>query len=102
MQVNGEWFVATAIILFLNKADLFQEKIRRVPLTICFPDYKGDNSYNDAAKFIETKFREQSLNPAKQLFAHMTCATDTENVKFVFAATKTIILKDTLKSLDLL
>jgi len=38
---NNKWFTDTSIILFLNKKDLFVEKIRTSPLTICFPDYKG-------------------------------------------------------------
>ena len=38
---NNKWFVETSIILFLNKKDLFEEKIRHSPLTICFPEYKG-------------------------------------------------------------
>ncbi|GIX77585.1 guanine nucleotide-binding protein G(i) subunit alpha [Caerostris extrusa] len=36
---NNKWFVETSIILFLNKKDLFEEKITKSPLTICFPEY---------------------------------------------------------------
>lgn len=38
---NSKWFVETSIILFLNKKDLFEDKIQRSPLTICFPEYPG-------------------------------------------------------------
>lgn len=38
---NNKWFVNASIILFLNKKDLFEEKIKRTPLTVCFDDYTG-------------------------------------------------------------
>ena len=29
------------MIIFLNKKDIFEEKIQKVDLSVCFPDYDG-------------------------------------------------------------
>ena len=38
---NNKWFTETSIILFLNKKDLFEEKIVKSSLKVCFPEYPG-------------------------------------------------------------
>lgn len=38
---NSRWFVKTSIILFLNKIDIFKEKLAKRPLSDTFPDFKG-------------------------------------------------------------
>lgn len=38
---NHKYFATTSIVLFLNKKDLFQEKVAKVHLSICFPEYTG-------------------------------------------------------------
>eukprot|EP01129_Flabellula_baltica_P015231 TRINITY_DN7599_c0_g1_i1.p1 TRINITY_DN7599_c0_g1~~TRINITY_DN7599_c0_g1_i1.p1 ORF type:complete len:301 (-),score=55.05 TRINITY_DN7599_c0_g1_i1:195-1097(-) len=38
---NSIWFESVNIILFLNKEDLFREKIVHSPLNVCFEDYYG-------------------------------------------------------------
>ena len=39
---NSRWFVQTSIILFLNKVDLFKEKLLRSPIKKYFPEYEGE------------------------------------------------------------
>ena len=41
--LNNKWFLDTSVILFLNKKDLFQDKIKEKPLAECFSDYRGEN-----------------------------------------------------------
>jgi len=38
---NCQFFVAASIILFLNKSDIFAEKIKTSNITTAFPDYTG-------------------------------------------------------------
>lgn len=100
---NSKWFVSTSIILFLNKKDLFEEKITRSPLTICFPEYTGGNTYEEASSYIRTKF--ENLNKRKdkkEIYTHFTCATDTTNIQFVFDAVTDVIIKNNLKDIGLL
>jgi len=98
---NSEWFARTDIILFLNKSDLFREKLKKVDLSVCFSDYNFGSDFDRACNFIRLKFealnRRQSGPNAKRLYAHVTCATDTENVRVVFNMVKNIILNRNLE-----
>ncbi|XP_068205889.1 guanine nucleotide-binding protein G(i) subunit alpha [Palaemon carinicauda] len=99
---NNKWFTETSIILFLNKKDLFEEKITKSPLTITFPEYTGSNTYEEAANYIRMRF--ESLNKRKdqkEIYTHYTCATDTNNIKFVFDAVTDVIIKNNLKDCGL-
>jgi len=98
---NTKWFSETAIILFLNKRDIFEKKILKVPLTICFPDYPGHNNFEEASKYIADQFLAQNDNPNKLIYVHITCATDTENITVVFRAVQDIILNGILGRLGM-
>jgi GTPase SAR1 family protein len=93
---NNKWFVDTAMILFLNKKDLFEAKIKKVDLNVCFPTYMGGKDFEAASNHIREQFVAQNENPKKHIYPHSTCATDTSNIQHVFDSVKDIILHQAL------
>jgi len=100
---DSRWFVKTSIILFLNKKDLFREKIEgNVPLTKCFPNYTGPNNYRAACAYIKAEFKARNHHPEKRIYTHFTCATDTSNIRRVFDIVKVIIVRTHLIEVGLM
>ncbi|KAG1689655.1 Guanine nucleotide-binding protein G(o) subunit alpha [Nymphon striatum] len=98
---NNKWFTDTSIILFLNKKDLFEEKIKKSALTICFPEYQGAQEYGEAAAYIQAQFEAKNKSTTKEIYCHMTCATDTSNIQFVFDAVTDVIIANNLRGCGL-
>jgi len=92
--VQGPWFKTTDIILYLNKKDIFELKLPHSPLTNCFPDYNGNNSYDDAVDFITQQFLRRKAR--QNVFVHVTCATNTDNMLIVWNHVSAIVVRDTL------
>ncbi|GJE90016.1 heterotrimeric G protein alpha subunit alpha [Phanerochaete sordida] len=100
---NSRWFVKTSIILFLNKIDLFAEKLPRSPLGDYFPDFQGGDNYDAACQYLLNRFVSLNQSAAtKQIYAHYTCATDTNQIKFVLSAIQDILLQLHLRECGLL
>jgi len=92
---QSKWFTQTGMILFLNKDDLFRQKIAEgKSITACFPEFPGPSTYEASVKYIEAKFKDV-VNPTtgkpREIYIHVTCATDTNSVKVVFAAVTNFI-----------
>jgi len=103
---QSKWFTTTAIILFLNKDDIFRAKIKaKKSISIAFSEYTGPTEYVPSMKFIKEKFLDV-IDPCtgkpKEIYTHITCATDTTAIKIVFKAVKDTIVNAALKGSGLL
>lgn len=94
---NSKWFKTTAMILFLNKKDLFEEKLAVKNFADYITDYTGPNELKACCDHIKHMFLAKN-KADKSVFVQVTCATDTSNVKFVFKAVVAIILEENMKS----
>lgn len=99
--INSRWFVRTSVVLFLNKIDVFTEKLPHSPLEDQFPDYKGGNDINKGAKYILWRFTQKN-RAQLNIYPHLTQATDTSNIRLVFAAIKETILQNALQDAGIL
>jgi len=99
---NSRWFVKTSIILFLNKIDRFREKLPISPMNKYFPEFEGGDNYEAACDYILNRFVSLNQSEVKQIYTHFTCATDTEQIKFVMAAVNDIIIHTNLRDCGLL
>ncbi|XP_046453291.1 guanine nucleotide-binding protein G(q) subunit alpha isoform X1 [Daphnia pulex] len=100
--ITYPWFQHSSVILFLNKKDLLEEKIIYSHIVDYFPEYDGPQRDAIAAReFILRMFVDLNPDSDKIIYSHFTCATDTENIRFVFAAVKDTILQLNLREYNL-
>ncbi|ORY76577.1 putative guanine nucleotide-binding protein alpha-1 subunit [Leucosporidium creatinivorum] len=99
---NSRWFAKSTLVLFLNKIDLFKEKLPKSSLRNAFPGYRGDDeSYEDAAAFILQQFKQLYIQP-RPFYSHLTEATDTAGIQVVINVVQDTILRDMLASSGIL
>lgn len=101
---NSKYFERSALILFLNKMDLFREKIitGMSPISRQFPDYRGrDNDVEGGCEFFADRFRNLVRQPKKELYVHYTNATDTDLLKKTMASVQDMIVQRNLNNLIL-
>ncbi|KAJ7989842.1 hypothetical protein DPEC_G00308680 [Dallia pectoralis] len=98
-------FRNTTLILFMNKCDLFQEKILNSQrhLRLYLPSYEGaDCDVTAAARHITAMFIACNTTPDKTIYHHYTTATDTHSVGVVFQVVLDTIVKANLQAVSLL
>lgn len=101
---NSKYFERSALILFLNKIDLFREKLSSgmSPLSRYFSDYHGRNDdLRGAQQFFADKFRNLVRNKGKEVYVHFTNATDTDLLKKTMQSVQDMIVQRNLNQLIL-
>lgn len=94
----SHFFQPTSWILFLNKSDLFDEKIKSRPLHNYFTDFPEEEYspayFEKACKYIQRKYEENFKGT--RLYPYTTCAIDTSNCKRVFTAVRDTVITGAL------
>ena len=75
--------------------------LRRLDICFIFPFFAGPNTYEDGCAYIRKQFEAKNLNDEKEIYVHLTCATDTHNITFVFNAVTDTIIANNLKGCGL-
>ncbi|OQV25516.1 Guanine nucleotide-binding protein G(q) subunit alpha [Hypsibius exemplaris] len=119
--ISNHCLQTAALILYLNKTDIFADKLMERDLTDHFPDYVGERGNSDPARlFILSKYKDIALSHLESspggdirralwssrsqrsqeerlLYTHFTCATDNENIAFATAAVQDHLMQAALK-----
>ena len=104
---NNKVFADSSMILFLNKKDLYEEKIKGVhigdiPAFSNFESKPGDADYYDnGIKYFLDAFLAENTNTERQIYSHPTCATDSKNVEVVFNSCKDIIMRGNMEAMGI-
>jgi len=95
---RSQWLKDVPFIVFLNKADLFGEKIKSLPLSAYYHDYndfvkKLSPSVNDmdaGCEYMANRF--EKVFRGCRLYTFVTCALNTDNCRKVFSAVNDSII----------
>ncbi|KAJ3057383.1 Guanine nucleotide-binding protein G(t) subunit alpha-2 [Rhizoclosmatium hyalinum] len=92
------------MILFLNKIDILKEKLeKKKQVSTYFSEYSGDNSFETVSKYFTNRFLDLNKYPtSKQIYVHLTFATDVHTFRKVLASVQDSIFKNTLKEMDMM
>lgn len=51
----------------------------------------------EAVNYIQSEYENKNKSFEKEIYSHTTCATDTDNIQFVFDAVTDVIIANNLR-----
>jgi len=101
---SSQFFKKTPFVLFLNKSDLFADKLKRTPLGGIFADFEQFekdpansqmDDYEKAWKYIAKQYQLHFAGGS--FYPFLTCALDTQQCQKVFDAIQDTIFKEAIE-----
>jgi len=89
---SSDYFNNSSIILFLNKMDLFRQKIKTHPMKEYLINYESGDDFDMASAFVKARFLEVVTN-GTTIYPHITCAISTENIEYVIHDVRAQVMK---------
>ncbi|TPX67034.1 hypothetical protein CcCBS67573_g07624 [Chytriomyces confervae] len=97
---NHPLFKTTGMIVFLNKIDIFKEKLNSILISDYFPEFTGENSYENGYTYFIKQFKKVNKYPDRKIYFHLTWATDTHQIRTIFDTVHDVIIRLNLKEID--
>lgn len=101
MLTSNPSFSKCGWLLFLNKTDLLEIKLKKVPLRRFFPDAPDSADYNVAYNYILNMF-VKAHKGSYGLYPFATCATNTSLIQQIFSAVNDKLVSDSLREVGFL
>lgn len=91
--VNNRCFRQVIIIVFFNKTDLLEAKIKKSDISQYFPDFNGNpKALKDVQQYMAAMFNSVRRVTHQDFYHYFTTAINTKNIKVVFDIVKDSIL----------
>jgi len=82
--------------IFKQKWFVCRKNKKKTNITEIFPQYEGKQNFDEASQFIQQTFVDLNQNPEKEIYSHITCATNTDNIRSVLDDVQSIVLQTIL------
>ncbi|KAI9333279.1 G-protein alpha subunit-domain-containing protein [Obelidium mucronatum] len=101
---NHPMFKSTSMLVFMNKIDLFKEKLKSgIKVATYFPAFSGPNNYEATSEYFAHRVTESNKYPDhKTVYIYYTWATDTMQIRTVFHTVNVILLQSQLASVGMI
>ena len=100
--IKSQWFRKSPVLLYLNKKDRFESKIKSHPLNKYIADFKENpESYDDSVAYIKDKFVSTNMQKNRLIYCRTTCATNKQNISAVLNVSLNNVLCKTFETIGL-